>query len=204
MDLESFKSFFTLDNILQLLKDYAALGPFPGILLPMIEAFLPIFPLVVFVMANAAAFGLWKGFLFSWIGATSGALLVFLIVRKLGQQRFFRFLARHKKIKALINWVERHGFGLMFLLLCFPFSPSALINIVAGLSRVSIYPFVLAVLLGKLIMIFTISFIGYDIKSLIQQPLKSVFVLFLMVVLWYIGKKIEIRIQTEGYKKKKI
>ncbi|WP_102347415.1 TVP38/TMEM64 family protein [Bacillus sp. Marseille-P3661] len=195
MDLQDFKDFFTIENILHLLNDYAALGPIPGILLPMLEAFIPILPLFLFVMANAAAFGLWKGFLLSWIGATLGALLVFFITRRLGQRRFFRFLAKHAQVRKLMNWVERHGFGFLFLLLCFPFSPSSVINIVAGLSRVSIYQFMLAVLLGKLIMIFTISFIGYDVRSLIEEPLKTVIVLILIFLLWIIGKKIEIRIQ---------
>lgn len=203
MDFESLKEFFTMDNILMLLEEYADLGPIPGILLPMVEAIIPIFPLVLFVMANAAAFGLWKGFILSWIGATLGAIIVFFIIRKLGRQKFFNFLTKHQKVKKLMNWIERHGFGFIFLMLCFPFSPSSLINVVAGLSRVSTYQFILAVLLGKLVMIFTISFIGYDIKSLIDQPLKTIFVLLLMFILWYIGKKIERKIHTEEISKAK-
>lgn len=197
MDFQSLKDFFTMENILQLLEDYAALGPIPGIFLPMIEAFLPMLPLVLFVMANAAAFGLWKGFLISWIGACIGSFLVFFIIRRLGQQKFFNFLTKHKKVKKLMNWVERHGFGFIFLLLCFPFTPSSIINIVAGLSRVSIKQFVLAVMLGKFVMIFTISFIGYDLKSLIEQPLRTVIVVIIMIVLWFIGKKIEIKIDSD-------
>jgi uncharacterized membrane protein YdjX (TVP38/TMEM64 family) len=201
MDFESLKEFFTLENIMELLDEYADLGPIPGILLPMIEAILPIFPLVLFVMANAAAFGLWKGFIISWIGATLGALIVFFVIRRLGRQRFFNFLTKHHKVKKLINWIERHGFGFIFLMLCFPFSPSSLINVVAGLSRVSTQQFILAVLLGKLVMIFTISFIGYDLKSLIHQPFKTIFVFLLMFLLWYIGKQIEKRIQLDDGRK---
>ncbi|EKN70528.1 hypothetical protein M670_02668 [Schinkia azotoformans MEV2011] len=197
MDFKSLKEFFTIENILMLLDEYADLGPIPGILLPMIEAIFPIFPLVLFVMANAAAFGLWKGFIISWIGATLGALIVFSVIRRLGRQRFFNFLTKHQKVKKLMNWIERRGFGFIFLMLCFPFSPSSLINVVAGLSRVSKQQFVLAVLLGKLVMIFTVSFIGYDLKSLIYQPFKTIFVLILMFILWYGGKQIEKRIHLD-------
>lgn len=69
--------------IQQLLNQYEGLGPLPGILLPFIEALLPFLPLMVFVLANAAAYGLLKGFLYSWIGACVGAILVFLLMRKL-------------------------------------------------------------------------------------------------------------------------
>ncbi|WP_077617199.1 TVP38/TMEM64 family protein [Bacillus sinesaloumensis] len=191
MDIEMIKELITLKNIEELLGEYRSFGPLPGILLPMLEAFLPFLPLVAFVVANANAFGLWLGFLYSWVGAIGGALLVFFLVRKYGQKRFFSFVSRHKKVKGLINWVERHGFGPLFLLFCFPFTPSAAINLVAGLSRVSTAQFVLAVLCGKLVMIFTISFIGYDIRALIQQPVRTIIVAIIIFVLWIVGKRVE-------------
>ncbi|PAF11976.1 hypothetical protein CHH61_25200, partial [Shouchella clausii] len=76
------------------------------------------------------------------------------------------------QVQKLMKWVEKHGFGPLFILLCFPFTPSAVVNIVAGLSNISIAQYMLAVLTGKIVMIFTISFVGYDIKSLITQPIR--------------------------------
>ncbi|MFS0864152.1 TVP38/TMEM64 family protein [Fredinandcohnia sp. 179-A 10B2 NHS] len=191
MDIEMIKELVTLKNIEEVLKEYRSFGPLPGILLPMLEAFLPFLPLFAFVMANAAAFGLWLGFLYSWIGAIAGSLLVFFLVRKYGQKRFFSFVSRHRKVKSLVNWIERHGFGPLFILLCFPFTPSAAINLVAGLSRVSTPQFVLAVLCGKLVMIFTISFIGYDIRALFHQPVRTIIVLIIIFILWLVGKRVE-------------
>ena len=193
MDFESLKAWFTLEHIMSLLQDYRALGPIPGILLIIVEAFLPFLPLVVFVMANASAFGLWLGFLYSWLGACFGAVLVFFLIRKYGQKRLLSFLPKHPKVRKLMDWVERHGFGPLFLLLCFPFTPSAVLNIVAGLSRISYAQYILAVCIGKMVMIFTISFIGYDLHSLITKPLRTVIVLLVIFILWLVGKRIEIR-----------
>lgn len=200
MDFATLKEWFTIENIMGLIQEYRALGPLPGILLPMLEAFLPFLPLFLFVMANASAFGLWFGFLFSWIGACTGALLVFLIFRKFGQKRILAFLQRHSKIQKLMTWVENHGFGPIFLLLCFPFTPSAVVNIVAGLSKINIYQYMLAVLTGKIVMIFTISFIGYDIRSLITQPVRTAIVFVVIFILWYVGKRIEVRLNISGKK----
>ncbi|MGR3763475.1 TVP38/TMEM64 family protein [Rossellomorea sp. NS-SX7] len=197
MDINSIKEWFTLENIMEIIQQYRALGPFAGILLPMLEAFLPFLPLVVFVMANANAFGLWFGFLFSWIGAAAGALLVFLLVRKYGDARVFRFLRNNRQVNRLTRWVDKHGFGPLFLLLCFPFTPSALVNVVAGLSSISIAQYMLAVLTGKMVMIFTISFIGYDIISLVQKPIRTVIVGVIIFVLWLVGKQIEIRLNKK-------
>lgn len=194
MDVEMIKDWFTLENVMRLIEEYRSLGPLPGIMLPLIEAFLPFLPLFLFVMANANAFGLWLGFLYSWIGACLGALLLFLLIRRYGQKRVLSFLPKHPKVRKLMDWVDRHGFGPLFLLLCFPFTPSAVVNIVAGLSKISIVQYMLAVCIGKMVMIFIISFIGYDIHSLITQPYRSVIILVVIFILWYVGKRIEVRV----------
>lgn len=193
MDLELMREWFTIENIMELIGRYKALGPIPGILLPMLEAFLPFLPLFLFVMANANAFGLWFGFLFSWMGACAGALLVFFLVRKYGQKRILNFVKRHPQVQKLMTWVERRGFGPLFVLLCFPFTPSAVVNIVAGLSKISMAQYMLAVLTGKMVMIFTISFVGYDIRALITQPVRTAIVAVVIFILWFVGKRIEVR-----------
>lgn len=202
MDFDLLREWFTLENIMAVIEKYRSFGPIPGILLPMLEAFLPFLPLVIFVMANANAFGLWFGFLFSWIGASVGALLVFLLIRKYGQEKFLNILKRNPKVQKLMAWVERHGFGPLFLLLCFPFTPSAVVNIVAGLSKISIYQYMLAVFTGKMVMIFTVSFVGHDIKSLITQPIRTAIVGVVIFILWLVGKQIEIRFNQKIEKEK--
>ncbi|WP_409294787.1 TVP38/TMEM64 family protein [Peribacillus sp. SCS-26] len=194
MDLNDIKEWLTLDHIYELIRDYRALGPLPGILLPFLEAFLPFLPLVVFVLANASAFGLWLGFLFSWVGSCAGAYLVFWLVRKYGQGKAFRFLEKHKQFRKIMDWVDRHGFGPLFIMLCFPFTPSAMVNIVAGLSHISPLQYGLAILAGKMVMVFSISFVGYDIAALIHQPIRSAILAGVIFLLWFAGKQIEARL----------
>lgn len=202
MDVQLLKEWLTLEGIMELIEKYRSFGPIPGILLPTIEAFLPFLPLVIFVMANANAFGLWLGFLFSWIGACTGALLVFFLIRKYGQRRFLVFLKRSPKVIRLMEWVEKHGFGPLFLLLCFPFTPSAVVNIVAGLSKISCAQYMLAVMTGKMVMIFTMSFVGHDLYSLITQPIRTAIVGIVIFILWFVGKRIEIRLSRHPEKAK--
>lgn len=189
----------------RILNSYESLGPIPGLLLPFIEAFLPFLPLVVFVLANAAAYGLLEGFLFSWTGASTGAILVFFIIRRLGEKRFFRWLRRNKQVHRVTEWLDRHGFGPLFLLMCFPFSPSSIINVVAGLSKISIQQFILAVLLGKTVMIFTISYVGATITSFAQHPVRTVVVGVCILLFWLVGKYLERRLyrKTGGQERAK-
>ncbi|WP_102028001.1 TVP38/TMEM64 family protein [Salirhabdus sp. Marseille-P4669] len=186
------------DYVMKLLDTYESFGPLPGILLPMVEAFLPFLPLIVFVITNSMAYGLIEGFLYSWIGAVVGAILVFLIIRRLGQKKFFNFIRQNKQVQKVMQWFERHGFGPLFLLMCFPFSPSAIINIVGGLSRVKLQQFVLAVLMGKTVMIFTIAYVGESITSFAENPLKTIIVGICIVLFWVVGKIIEGKIQKRS------
>jgi uncharacterized membrane protein YdjX (TVP38/TMEM64 family) len=202
MNLETLQEFLTLEHLMELFETYRSLGPFFAILLPLMEAFFPFLPLIVFIVANANSFGLWLGFFLSWIGACLGAIIVFIIMRKLGQLKFFRRLREKKAIKNLLTWIERRGFSPLFLILCFPFTPSAAINVVAGLSRINIWQFILAVLSGKLVMIFMVSFIGQDIKALLTQPIRSIIAGIVILLLWFIGKKVEKRLnETINVKK---
>ena len=188
---------FSIETLTHLTQDYRALGPVIGILLPFLEAFLPFLPLVVFIVANVAAYGLFFGFLLSWIGSVAGSYAVFLVIRKYGRARALNFITRHERIQKLILWVERNGFGPLFLFICFPFTPSALVNIVAGLSNMKKNTYFWTITLGKLIMIFTVSFIGSDIKALITQPIRTAIVIVLVAILWYIGKRVEKRLDKK-------
>lgn len=186
-----------LDTLNEIMQSYRALGPIIGILLPMLEAFLPFLPLVVFIVANVTAYGLFVGFLLSWVGSVIGAYLVFLFVRKFGRVRILGFLMKHKRITKLIHWVDRNGFGPLFLLLCFPFTPSAVVNVVAALSNIRKTTYLTAVTLGKLIMIFVISFIGSDLQALVTQPIRTAIVVVLIALLWLLGKYFEKRLDKK-------
>lgn len=185
----------SIERIMDWINQYESFGPLPGFLLPLLEAFLPFLPLFAFVLANVNAFGLWFGFFISWGGAVTGSFIVFLLLRRYGREKFLSFLQKNKQISKMMNWVDRHGFAPVFLLLCFPFTPSAIVNIVAGLSRISIVQYLLAVMAGKTVMIFTISYVGYDVGALIHQPGRTAVIASIMIALWFGGKQLEKRLE---------
>jgi|SRR5699024_8121526 len=186
-----------LDDVVDLLDTYEQLGPLPGILLPFIEAFLPFLPLVIFVLANGAAYGLLQGFLYSWIGSSIGSICVFLIVRKIGNKKFLRKLKQNRQIIRVMDFVEQRGFGLLFILLCFPFSPSSVINVVAGISNVRKQTFIIAVLLGKAVMVFSIAYIGFSIIEFAKHPVKTIIVIICISIFWLFGKYLEQRLTRD-------
>lgn len=182
----------------RLLDIYEGFGPLPGILLPFIETFLPFLPLTVIVMTNAAAYGLLKGFIYSWIGESVGSIVVFMIIRRLRNTPFLRWIHRNKQVRRVTSWLERHGFGPLFILICFPFSPSSVINLVAALSKISLYQFGLAILLGKTVMVFSLAYVGSSIASFAEHPIRTILVAVGMSLFWLLGKFIEKRLHKKG------
>lgn len=171
--------------------EHRIIGTFIALLLPMLESFLPFLPLAAFVVANATAYGLWLGFLLSWGGAVIGSYCVFLIIRKYGHNRFFGFITNRPSIQKLIRWVEMQGFTPLFILLCFPFTPSSVVNVVAGLSNLKKKSYLITIMSAKFVMILVISWIGSDLQSLITKPWKTVLIIIAIILMWLGGKWVE-------------
>ncbi|RJE84254.1 TVP38/TMEM64 family protein [Paenibacillus sp. 1011MAR3C5] len=187
-----------LNQIQQTLESYSQFGPLPGILLPFIEAFLPFLPLILIIAANVNIYGLGLGFLFSWIGVTGGAICVFFICRTLGRNVKTKLMGRFPKSERFFNWVEKRGFTPLFLLACFPFTPSVVITVVSGLSKVPFHTFLLATMMGKAVMIFVISLISFDITNLVNEPWRIFVSITAVLVMWFGGKTLEKRYQVNG------
>lgn len=188
---------FTIDTIENIIKQYQMLGPIFSILLTAIEAFIPVIPLVVVVIANVNAFGFLIGFLISWGGASFGAYVLFLLVRKFGRHPRLQKFIQKERMQKLIKWVDMNGFTPLLILLCFPFTPAIIVNIVAGLSNIRKQYYLIAIIVGKFIMIVTMAGLGYDIRALLTDPSKLILALIVLVILWFAGKHFENRLNKK-------
>jgi len=189
-----------MDFIMQYFSEEAIKGDFDtfqsfgiiiAFLLPFFEAFIPILPIALFAVVNVNTYGLSWGFIITWLGAFCGAYIVFLLIRKYGQHKFLRHLNKHPHTLKFIRRIDEKGVMPLFILLCFPFTPSSVINVVAGLSTIPLKQYLIAVLSGKAVMLFILSFIGNDIYSFVREPKKSIIVTIALFILWMIGKLIE-------------
>ncbi|GAA3410432.1 TVP38/TMEM64 family protein [Paenibacillus hodogayensis] len=179
------------EDMEHVLNRFAALGPFPGLFAAWVESLLPFLPLVAILVANVNIYGLGEGFLISWFGVCAGAVTVFWVVRRFGG-RLRHFVERKSpRSTRLIHWLERHGFLPIFLLSCFPFTPSFLVNLVSGISKVPFHTFAIATILGKGVMILMVSLAGYDLADLVKQPWKLVFIIGIFGLMALTGRKIE-------------
>ena len=190
-----------IQSMYNIVNDYWILSIAVGLASAFVESFLPILPLVAIVTANAALFGMIPGFIISWLGSVLGTICLFWAVKKLSDGKFVKFLTNEKVEKA-IDWVEEKGFKLLFLAYACPFLPACVITISQGLSKRDLADFISAVVAGKLVMFFIISYIGKDIIGFITSPIKVLTLALITFIAWKIGNKLNK--DLENYEHKKI
>ena len=157
-------------------------GPAAAIILPVFEAFLPILPLVGFVIINVAAFGFFFGYLYSWIGNCLGSFLLFLLLRKIGGKRINEKIKR-SKFRNTLEKVKKKQLNVLFLLYCFPFAPSFLLSGTAALTNMRTEMFLAILLPSKFVMLLSLAFIGENVSSFFENPAKSIFYIIFIVLL---------------------
>ncbi|QJD85391.1 TVP38/TMEM64 family protein [Cohnella herbarum] len=198
MSIADILSNVTEDNLKSLLEQYRDFGPFPGIALTFMKSFIPPLPTILIVGVNAAVYGLWLGFLYSWLGIVSGCLVTFLVVRRIAGQPYFVRWAQKPKVQKSLIWVRRNAFSYVFLLSIFPVGPFVVINMAAAVAQMRVRSFIIAIMFGKAIMVMSVSIIGHDFGRFIERPAELVYVvLFVGASLW-ISKKIEARFTRDS------
>lgn len=191
VDVTDIMSLFTEENLEWFLETFRSFGPLPGILLTFLKSFIPPLPTAVIVGVNAAVYGFWPGFLYSWFGLVSGCLVTFLIVRRISNTRYLDKWASKSKVQKGMRWIQRNGFSYVFILGILPVGPFVAVNMAAGIARMHIQSYLLAVTLGKAIMVFSVSFVGANFADFLEQPILLLGVVAVVFVLLWLSKKVE-------------
>lgn len=166
-------------------------GYIPGFIMLYLRAIVPVLPLTLYVVLLIHAYGLFPGIIISWLGIVSGTFTVFLICKKFVNTIRMKKLKSRKSVQRLISFIDRQGLIPLFVLLCFPFTPNTLINIIASLSHIKIKYYFFVLVISKLISITILGVMGKEIFTIFTNPLRALIMTVLLVVLWFISKKVE-------------
>jgi uncharacterized membrane protein YdjX (TVP38/TMEM64 family) len=101
-------------------------------------------PGLILTMAAGAIFGLARGTLYVFVGATLGSTLAFLIARYFAREAIENRLENSPKFAVIDRAVAKEGLKIVFLLRLSPVFPYNLLNYALGLTRVSLRDYVTA------------------------------------------------------------
>ena len=167
------------------------LGPISGVILVVLESIIPVLPLSVFIALNGASFGYLFGFIISWLSTCFGCVLSFIFVRLVFKDKFDKYISKKeaKRVKKIRKSIDKIKFTSLVLIIALPFTPAFAVNIAAGLSEISFRKFLIAILIGKLSIVYFWTYVG---KSLIESmmDIKAIITVCLLMLVAYIISKI--------------
>ncbi|WP_270506421.1 TVP38/TMEM64 family protein [Paraclostridium sordellii] len=157
---------------------------------------LTLFPDSILAIGGGMVFGLFKGYIYTLIGALIGATISFYISRKLGRA-FVKKLTKEKldNIEELIN---SKGFFIVLILRLVPLFPFDIISYGSGLTSIKYKDFLLATIIGTIPGILVFANIGAQSVNIGSNSFYiSIMGLILLVLLSLILKNKFLRIQKK-------
>lgn len=103
-------------------------------------------PGLVFTLTGGALFGVVRGSIYVFIGASAGAIAAFLVSRYIAREALFRRFSHMRKFRAIQHATEHEGRKIVFLLRLSPAVPYNFLNYALGLTSVRFTDYVVACL----------------------------------------------------------
>ena len=145
LDIESF------------LRRSGAAAPILFSLLMIVGILISPIPTSPLTIVSPKLFGLWGGMGVTLISATLGAAIAFAVARKLGDRFFVRF-PQYRRVQGLL---PRDATAFAIFLLRLPPSPTFdIVSYLAGLTKISVWQFMLATFLGMIPVTATLCLVG--------------------------------------------
>jgi uncharacterized membrane protein YdjX (TVP38/TMEM64 family) len=116
------------------------------------------------------------------LGSTLGSVLAFLLSRYLFRSRFLKIIERRPVWRALVEAIDAEGWRLVGLLRLASLIPGTATNYLLGVTRIGLWPYATATLVGLLPQIFLFVYIGAAGQMALEDPSQSPLRIALVVV----------------------
>ena len=160
---------FTPDNLQALLEStrgtYWAL---PLVCLVYVIAGLLFFPVTVLSLAVAAVFGPLWGPIYGMCGAVISSLVTFGVGATVGGDSLSKYGG--KKVKAVDERLRQSGIIGVAAIRLIPIAPFSLVNLVAGISSIKLYQFLVGTFLGMFPPMIAKGLVGDSLAQIISKP----------------------------------
>jgi uncharacterized membrane protein YdjX (TVP38/TMEM64 family) len=137
-----------MDWLAPVIVKLAGLGPWGAVLfiLIYIAAAVTLAPAFFLTVAAGAMFGVWRGSVIVFIGASLGASAVYVLGLPMSRSRLMARMTRDRRVAAVRDAVRGEGAWVMFLLRLSPLVPFNILNYALALSGVRYVDFAVALI----------------------------------------------------------
>jgi uncharacterized membrane protein YdjX (TVP38/TMEM64 family) len=145
-------------------------------ILMIVQNLFTVIPLILLISVNVSLFGFSYGYIWSWFTSIIAGVISFLAARYWFQHFFKRWVSSKWQGK-----IESNGFMVVFVGRVFPFVPTSVVNIAAGLSSIGMKPFVYGTILGNMIYFFVLALLPLGVMSVHIEPYIYIVIILLAV-----------------------
>lgn len=184
--MDFFNSLYNI--IMDIVTNSDVWGPILACLLIFFESLIPILPLFVFITIIFIAYGYFWGFIISYILTCLGCFFMFYLCRSVLKNVFTKKLRRNKKFDKLMKKIDKISLPNLVLIITIPFTPAFLINIASSLSEIKFKKFAIAILIGKVSLVFFWGFIGTSLLESLKNPKILIIILIMLGIAYGLSK----------------
>ena len=179
------------DTIMNIINSLGVYGPLFASFLIICESIIPPLPLFVFITINFLAFGVFWGFVISWICTVIGCILSYLLVRKCLSNFVLIKIKDKTLLEKWVNYLKKMSLTQITVILSIPFTPAFMVNIAAGLVKMDIKKYIIALLISKVFLVYFWGFVGTSLVDSFHNPVSIVTVIVIILVSFIISNIIK-------------
>ncbi len=182
-------SSLNVDIIVGYIRSFGIYAVIVSFLLMALQSIAAPLPAFLITFANAAVFGWWQGAILSWTSAMVGALICFYIARILGRDAVEKLTSKFA-MESVDEFFEKYGRNTILICRLLPFVSFDFISYGAGLTSMRVVPFLVATGIGQLPATIVYSYVGGTLTGNTQTIVTGMLIMFAVVALGVMLKKI--------------
>ena len=161
----------------------------------LIESIVPALPLSIFITLLFYKFGVFIGFIISYVFTILGCILSYKIFNSKLRYKLDNYINKNDMVKLnkLKMRINKINFNSLCLIIAIPFTPAFLINIAAALTNMNFKKYLYALMIGKIFLIIFWGFIGTSLINSFKNPINLVYIIVLLIICFIISKLVSKR-----------
>lgn len=171
-----------IDSVTSVFKDNISYALIVSLFIMIIQNSFTVIPLILVITLNFYSFGFFYGFLWSWLSSVIAAMIIFLAIRFWFQDFVHSKVKNHQD---MLDKIEHKGMRYVIYGRVFPFFPTSILNIIAGVSNISLRPFTIGTAIGNFFYFFILALIPYGVFSTNINPLALIIIVLLITGIFY-------------------